>query len=292
MQTITLRKKDFNNLKPLKLTKGTIHSEGDLYILMHQGKQKVVKTIFTLDKTYYYGKIKTLELLDSNACYLPDFLVIPDLLIKINSRVSSFTIPYIPGDNLSVFLKDKTNTFSEHIYYLKQIGEYLEQLRLLRASTPVKDFYLNDLQPSNFIVNPYTKRLSIIDLDSSKIGDNIAFSARYLTPFSLLSKVSKYQRNLKPNQPGYIIANEQSDIYCYIMSIIYYLTEDIASTFTIEEFNEYLNILNDSRIDKELISIIERIIKEDINLNPFMYLDTLTEQQVSTSRQLLSKKRN
>ena len=56
------------------------------------------------------------------------------------------------------------------------------------------DFYLNDIHESNFIVNPYKKTITAVDLDSSRVCSKANFASRYLTPLALLNNVKdKYK---------------------------------------------------------------------------------------------------
>ena len=89
----------------------------------------------------------------------------------------------------------------------------LNQLSYIRKTTPLKDFYINDLNVTNFIVNPSNCELSIIDLDSAKIGTNAACPARLLTPKALLNNVKgKYNINEDKDVLGHVIADENSDL--------------------------------------------------------------------------------
>ena len=121
----------------------------------------------------------------------------------------------------------------------------LNQLSYIRKTTPLKDFYINDLNVTNFIVNPSNCELSIIDLDSAKIGTNAACTARLLTTKALLNNVKgKYNINEDKDVLGHVIADENSDLYCYIMVILNYLYDsNLNTTVAIEEFYEYMNYL-------------------------------------------------
>jgi len=48
--------------------------------------------------------------------------------------------------------------------------------------------FLNVFHLSNFLIDPKTKEIKVVDLDSCRICDSKPFPARYLTPLSLLTR--------------------------------------------------------------------------------------------------------
>ena len=182
----------------------------------------------------------------------------------------------------------------EQIYYLKKVGEILEQMNNIRTYTPLTDFYLNDLHEGNFIVNPKKREINVVDLDSSKIGDNMVFASHYLTPFSLLNSVkNKYQiiSEEKNNYHiGYIFPDENTDLYCYSMMILKYLYGSNVNNLKLEEFYEYLNYLESIGINHELINIFEKLLVNANNENPVDYLNSLNEKQIYRSRKIVFDK--
>ena len=183
----------------------------------------------------------------------------------------------------------------------------------IREYTPLNSIYLNDLHESNFIVNTKKRSISAIDLDSSKIGNNICFTSRFLTPYSLAATLpQKYHENIEERGPGYIIPDENTDLLCYNIMIMNYLRgtnidtisnnsilkhystisnmsiEEIESLSYEErlalEFYEYLNYLEAIGVNHELLECFNRILSTSPNENPVNYLDSLTEQQVVRAR--------
>lgn len=148
-------------------------------------------------------------MLDNNKEFLPDKCICPDYLGSVGGVIEGFTIPKVSGINLSILLNDRKTDPSISIFYLKKIGEILNQLKYIRRNTPLKDFYINDLHDSNFIANLENGQLSAIDLDSCKIGTNAACPARFLTPSSLLNNVQgKYKINTDTQAYGHVVADE------------------------------------------------------------------------------------
>ncbi|MBQ9072235.1 MAG: hypothetical protein IJY25_03690 [Bacilli bacterium] len=290
MKIISLSKKKFEELQELKLSREIFNTEAKIYDFNYRGDKKVLKTLYTLNGYTFANKLYTLEMLDSNRNYLPTSFYIPDYLCTVDGKVVGFTIPKIEGTNLTEILKSKNIDYKEQIYYLKKIGEMLNQLHNIRKYTSLKDFYINDLHDSNFIVDNNNRELKVIDLDSCKIGSNEPFAARFLTPFSIIKGIDKYKLNEDKHSNGYIVPNSDTDLYCYIMIIMNYLYGDKLSSSGIENFYEYLNYLEDVGVNKELLNIFSKVVTNCKNENPLNYLDSLTSEQIYRAKQSVYSK--
>lgn len=226
-------------------------------------------------------------MLDTYREYLPENFYIPDNLVSINQTISGFTVPFAEGENLASVLVDPNISIKEQVYYLKQIGGILDQLKMIRKYTPVKDLYLNDLHESNFIANSKNKAIRVVDLDGCKIGGNLALTSRYLSPLALLNEVrGKYQLNTNPDSPGYIVADENSDLYCYNMMILNYLYGSNVNNMNIADFYDYLTYLSDIGMEPDLINSFRMLLHSCNNRNPAPELDSITKEQF-----LLAKKK-
>lgn len=284
MKIINLSSKKFKELDKLSLSREVLNTEGILYNFNYRGQKKILKELYITNGYTFANKLYTLEMLDNNKEYLPSSFCIPDYLCTVNGNVVGFTVPKLDGVNLTTILKSKNINYKEQIYYLKKIGEILNQLYYIRKNTPLKDIYINDLHDSNFIVDNKTQELKVIDLDSCKIGSNKPFAARFLTPYSLINGVSKYKINDDLNSNGYILADSNTDLYCYSMVLLNYLYGTKYPNDGIENFYEYLNYLEAIGINKDLIKTFSKLVNNCNNENPLNYLDTLTEEQIFRAR--------
>ena len=245
MNNIILSKKQYENLKPIDLPREVTNTEGEMLDFSYHRKPKIIKELFYQNGYIFANKLYTLEALDTNKEYLPKSFTIPDALVTVHNQIIGFTIPKINGINLASILKNKDITYKEQIYYLKKIGELLQEMKTIRKYTKLKDIYINDLQEANFIINTQRKDLHVVDLDSCKIGANSTFAARYLTPMSLLNNVQgKYQIINDNLQPGYVKADENTDIYCYIIIILNFLRGKNINNNTLEEFYNLINYMD------------------------------------------------
>jgi len=145
------------------------------------------------------------------------------------------------------------------------------------------------LHASNFIVNLNKEQLYTIDLDSCKIGTNLTFSARYLTSSALLNNV-KGKYNVVDTDLSYVEADENTDIYFYIITILNYLYGSNINNISIDAFYHYLNYLEHIGFNHELIDYFSRIVNNKKNENPINLLDTITEEQVYRAREIVYRK--
>lgn len=299
MNIINLSEKKFNSLKPLDIGKGIINTEADLYELMYKGKLRVFKKLYLLNGAVFANKLYTLEMLDDNKEFLPDNFVIPNYLGVVNGKIVGCAEDLVEGTNLEKILNDSKINTSDQIDYLRRIGEVLEKLKYIRSDTPLDNIYLNDLHAGNFVIT-HDNKLKVVDLDSTKICDNKPFPSRYLLPNTLLKNSNKYivfkdgAKEYKDKSYvkdlGYIDANEESDLYCYIITILNYLYKENVHRMEIDEFYDYLNYLDYIGMNDELISMFERIILNCNNKNPKELLETITTTQVGRANNKVFKK--
>ena len=284
MKIISISKKSFEKLHELELPPEVFNNEAEIYDFNYRGEEKVLKVLNILNGKTFANKLYTLEMLDNYKKYLPANFYIPDYLCSIDRQICAFTIPKIEGINLATILNSNDVDYKQQLYYLRKVGEILRQLEYIRNNTELKDIYLSDLHDSNFIIDKYSKELKVIDLDSCKIGTNDPSCARFLTPFSLLNVSNKYKINEDKNSPAYVIADENSDLYCYCIITLNYIFGKRMGNLSIDEFYEHLNYLDSVGISKKLIRILSKIVTDCENENPMDYIETLTEKQLIKAR--------
>ena len=290
MKVINLSKKKFSTLNLVEIGDGVRNTEAKLYFFDHRGRKMVFKNLHRLKGGIFANKLVTIEMLNDNKEYLPSNFVIPSFLGSVNGEVLGFAEDYIEGTNLQVYLNNIKIDCHDKIHHLKQIGNTLEQLKYIRRDTPLNNIYINDLHAGNFIVTP-TNELKVIDLDSSKICDNKPFPSIYLSSDTIIKYSNKYKiydKGDSNNQEyeyrkelGHIEADENSDIYCYIITIMNYLFGNSVHKMTTNEFYDYLNYLELIGINKELIDCFEKILLNCDNENPVEYLSSLTTKNIT-----------
>lgn len=286
MKTINISEKTFNNLKPLILSNKIHNGEAQIFDYHYHNQAKVLKKLYNNKGYNFANKLYTVEMLDAFRELMPDSLVIPDYLVSVNHETVGFTSPKIDGINLSLVLENKKILLVEKKKYLKTIGELLSKMNSIRENTELKDFFLNDLHSSNFVVDKKGV-LRVVDLDSCKIADNKIFPSLYLTCYKFIKyKIyGKYEKN----EYNIIIPNEETDLYCYCMVILNFLLGEKIHMYSLEEFYLYLNYLEYIGISKELVNCFYRLFDTGPNINPEPYIETLTDEQIGRAREIVYK---
>lgn len=291
MQIINMSKTKLNSLEPLILPKNVTSTECELFKYPYYGKEKLLKKLHRTDGIIFANKLYTIEALNANKDSMPSNFVLPESLVSINKKIEAFTMKYIKGINLSVILNNPDITYEEKIHYLKSIGRILEQMQNIRKYTNLNNFYLGNIHEDNFLVERDKQEIYIVDLDSCKIAGNKSFPGRYLTN-SLLIKYNntKYQTLSQTDDLADYKIDENTDIYCYIIMILNYLYDGRVDRLSLDKFYDFINYLEDIKVNIELIECFNKIVVGGNNINPCNYLDTLTPKQVAGARRLYKKK--
>lgn len=291
MQIINMSKTKLNSLEPLILPKNVTSTECELFKYPYYGKEKLLKKLHRTDGIIFANKLYTIEALNANKDSMPSNFVLPESLVSINKKIEAFTMKYIKGINLSVILNNPDITYEEKIHYLKSIGRILEQMQNIRKYTNLNNFYLGDIHEDNFLVERDKQEIYIVDLDSCKIAGNKSFPGRYLTNSSLIKyNNTKYQTLSQTDDLADYKIDENTDIYCYIIMILNYLYDGRADRLSLDKFYDFINYLEDIKVNIELIECFNKIVVGGNNINPCNYLDTLTPKQVAGARRLYKKK--
>ena len=291
MQIINMSKTKLNSLEPLILPKNVTSTECELFKYPYYGKEILLKKLHRTDGIIFANKLYTIEALNANKDSMPSNFVLPESLVSINKKIEAFTMKYIKGINLSVILNNPDITYEEKIHYLKSIGRILEQMQNIRKYTNLNKFYLGDIHEDNFLVERDKQEVYIVDLDSCKIAGNKSFPGRYLTNSSLIKyNNTKYQTLSQTDDLADYKIDENTDIYCYIIMILNYLYDGRVDRLSLDKFYDFINYLEDIKVNIELIECFNKIVVGGNNINPCNYLDTLTPKQVAGARRLYKKK--
>lgn len=259
MEVINLSSRSFKGLRTLELPNTVYNTEGKIYI--YEDKDKWNKRIHLVKKLYinsgpiFSNKLATINsLVDyEGQIGIPEF-VYPEKLLTVNREIVGFTMPYVPSTNLKEILSDSATPAEVKIKYLKDIGTILEKMEEVRKYADLDDFYLNDLHEGNFIVDR-EGTLRVIDLDSCKIA------GKY--------KLSNFRCS------GDIIPNKDTDLYCYIITVLNTIFGRETHRLPLETFYDYLEYLREIGVSTELIDIISDIYSNKHNTNPRDLLDGL-----------------
>ena len=250
------------------------HMESDLYVNDGYLYKKM-----NLGYSSFDNKVNTINyLLDNKDIINIDELVLPIDIFYLNRDTGDIVIKekFINNINFRYVLTSSLYSFDEKIEYFKQIGLILDKMKNVRDNTNIKDFYLCDLYTDNFILNTDTNRINVIDMDSCKINGNNNCSSYYLFENNVIDSVKKYKKKELSWFTEYEI-NENTDILCYIIMLISFISGCDINKININEFNNYMDYLVNFGLSNQLVSILARIYSNDDNVNPYLLLDELNK---------------
>lgn len=278
MEVINLEEK---KLKKMELSKKVLNVEAEFFRYSQKKnwhfEEYVFKKFFHTTGTVYGNKLFTINaLIDHKDEIDMEQLVMPEALGAIDGQMVGVISPFIENINLQDILSAKLIDFSlkYKIAYLKEIGEILEKMKKMRKYSSVKDFYLNDIHESNFILNTKTGKINVVDLDSAKINNNLTFPSKYLNPISPLYDSPKYKL-AKNDIGGYFEINDNTELYCYTMMILNFFYGANASMLTIPDFYAYLDYLNLIGVPKHIVDSLACLFINKDNVNISSYLEEL-----------------
>ncbi len=263
MRAVTLNQKSFDTLTDLNIP--IINTEGRLYIL----NDRLLFKRFYVDEGEYFGnKLLTLNtLIDNKEALSNRNLILPEKIVLVDKKVVGFTMPYINDNiNLTILLDDKTIPLKDKLIYLRKVGEVLSKVQDVKE---FKDrFFLGDVQTGNFIVSLENKKLDeifAVDLDSSKIGDNLPFPSKILSTNFNIKNNKKY----KMSTNGLIEPDANTEWLCYNMMILNFIGNFNINSLSENQFYRYLEYLNDLNFNKELIDSFSKVYsRSNKNTNP------------------------
>lgn len=286
MEVVNITKNGLKKLKKVSLGYGILNTEADLFIMKTKDKwnieYKMLKTLFCTEGANFSNKLFTInELIDNKSVINIDELVLPEKLLIVDGQVNGFIMPYIENTNFEEILNDINISNLQKIEYFKQISHILHKMDNLRNNSDITEFYLNDLHASNFILNKKTGKINVVDLDSCKINGNKPFAAKYLTPFSPISSMkAKYRVNEEINFLGYIIPDKNTDLYCYIMTLMNFLFKGRISSLGRDNYYLYLEYLRSINYPYELLDKLSKIYEYVDNEEIGDELDLLTNDMI------------
>lgn len=295
MDTMNFTSHEFKKLAKMSLDRNVMNTEGALYVVPEKVRwdtqEKLLKFLYNDIGEQFSNKLFTINSLIDNASMINiDEIVMPEKLAIVADKVVGFVMPFIPNMNLQSLLSSSNITNENKINYFKQVGLIIEKMKNVRDNKNIKDFYINDLHEGNFILNINTNKINLVDIDSCKINGNKPFAAKYLTPVSHISEMpTKYKQNEESLYPGFIVANENSDLYCYSIMILNYLYQDRITSLNIEEFYLYMNYLRHVGLSYQLVDKFSKIYQYQDNDNFYEYLDYITPTILEKSNQKVFK---
>jgi hypothetical protein len=287
MEVVEISKKIYNSLGKLKLNASISNTEAEIFIIPNKDgwnkNRKILKKLYCDEGDTFGNKLLTVNaLIDrKDVINIPE-VILPDKIAIYNKTVIGFTLDYIKNINFGTLLNSNRISDKEKRRLLTEVDTILVKIKQLRDNNVVPNFYLNDLHEGNFIYNVDSKKLNVVDLDSCKIAGNHPFASKYLSPFSEVSRLPyKYHVNPEINYPGYIIPDENSDLYCYNMMVLNYLYHDKAYHLHGAELFDYIAYLRTLGYSYEALDVFYRMFTSAKNESIGPYIESFPKDQAT-----------
>lgn len=280
MKVMNISKNRFQNLERYQLPSSIFNSEAQMYILPIKNKwetiNKILKRLYVTTGPIIGNKLQTINALTDlqGDIDIPE-IVFPEKLATVNGEIVGYIMELVESVNLETQLRSYDVDAKTKIKYLKQIGEILEKMKKVRQFTDIKDFYLNDMHEHNFVVDLKTDNVRVVDIDSCKINGNYTFASRYLSPMSMIANIGKYKHEKNGICGGYLVPTEDTELYCYCIMILNTLYGGNFNRVSLEEFYNYIEYLYSLGTSIELVDMLEKIVSNHHNENPYELLDCL-----------------
>ena len=280
MKKINFTKEELNNLEKLHLVVGTIEKESIMYY-SPSNENEIIKVYNNFDnKLYVMEKLRnTRNLLKYIKEFEFDELLKPTGIALLDNEIIGIIYPIVEAYTARTYLNLNIVPMKLKIEIIRKIGLLLEKIK---NSDSKFNAAFSDVHADNFLVNDIKvdenkiiTNLSIMacDTDSMRILDSKGTPGLYLYDSEKLTEFDKY----KFDSEKIIIPDSNTDIYCYIMIILDFISKsNFAYCLNVDEYNRYIDYLDKLQYDSKLLESFSSIYKNDIdNISPLPYLDSL-----------------
>ena len=270
MNKILLTKKELNRLKRYP-TGNTISTESRLY---YYKDNKLIKKFFRRENKNLDKKIKTIDDINNSEISNIDELVIPKELVIVQGENIGFTIKEITNSTtLSSILDNPKIDLEKKVELLKKVGKLLQ-----KTMSSKKEFYINDLQPYNILVDE-NNNIKLIDLDSSATTSKDPLISYYMT----LDKKAEYIDKYHINEDGTSYPDYNSDLLCYNYMILNTISNNRIHRLDFDDYYNYLYYLESIGMNKDLINSFTTLYENKDNINPVEYLSNIDREPLYRS---------
>ena len=279
MEVLTLAEEQLHKLDKYDVDSGVSNSESHIFYLNQGNKQYLFKYLSNPDKEILANKVLTLRMLEKYALEADlDEFVLPEFLVSSNDSIVGFLLPEKRNSTpLGILLKSSELSKREKLELVKQVGNLIEKTRTLdNRGIP---FYFSDLHENNFLVDNNTRKLSVIDLDSSTFRSDIALPSYYLINNPNLGNVSKYSFNVF----GIPYPSHDNDLLCYNMMLLNVFAEENMNLVSVDEYDGYLDYLQKIGLSKNLVDSFRTVYTEEPNVNASLFLDNVSDDILEIS---------
>ena len=271
IQDFSLRQ--FKKLERLQLSDSVTTTESKQYIYIEnkgnkKNQKKLIKIYYIDTPSNMSNKINVVSKILENKEYLdiPE-LVLPESLVSVNGEVKGIKMPLIETNVNMIFLLNNPNVnLKLKLKYLKEILTLLQ--KILNIYELQDEFFLGDIQESNFILDVEEQIVKAIDVDSCYFKGSIPFPARYLSSNKVIDTFDK--KFPRDNKSNLHIPSKETTYLEFAYMLLNVLSNYQSNRFTYDEYYKYLAQLSSKGVDKKIIYFFESLysIEQTIDIYP------------------------
>lgn len=294
--TLYLTEEEFKKLEDFKIGDCIPNNEGKFKKIEIDGQTKLIKQHVRgkHQELISYNINMFLKYRDTLIRHNPH-LVLPEEKVKIQNNYSNiYTLELVKGIPLQYLLRCDECNFK--IKLLHNLGSIINKFGYI-PNFPY-NLYIGDLHEGNILLDT-NRNLRIIDTTSLYIENTHHFlfenpndvqESKYLE-YNKEIKKEKYLSKYKQGYLHNIIPSKDTDIFCYIIIILNTLAQLEASMLTFNSLLNYLDYLESIGIDLNFLYSVTTLFSLSPNINPYKYLSSITNEQLSEAHYLKYQKR-
>lgn len=279
MEDIKLSKTEISSLEKIPIN--CTNSEGIFYFYDTENGKKLIKIIRDFYNRYTQIGLKNVKILKEYneilSIAFPEF-VLPEALVYIEDELRGYIMQYITGITLSDYLKKTDIPLEKKLAILKDMGKILE--KIFSFNKIPYNIILGDLHENNIIINN-NGQIRIIDLNGIYLIPKEIPNCKYLRMAvdELRYKKPKYEVNIL----GEVTPNKDTDIFCYGMMIMNFISQSEFGKLPFYKIKRYLNYLKTIGFPTEFVNCIANLYSSDKNVNPYPYIESITEEMIENA---------
>jgi hypothetical protein len=252
----------FKKLVLLQIPDEVTATEAKLYIYKEKDKKKVehkklLKIYYRDTLDYLNSKLDILTKLIEyhDVLNIPE-LVLPDEIVTVDRMIKGIKMPFIANNvNMALLLDNPKVSVKQKIKYLKEILAIL--IKVSNIYELQDNFFLGDIQSSNFILDVNDQMIKAIDLDSSYFNGLTPFPSRYLAGNILANAFDKkYPRDSKT---GLILPSKETTYLQFAYMMLNSLTGLPCHRYGEKNFYNTLAELNHLGLDVNIMGFFESL---------------------------------
>lgn len=223
-------------------------------------------------------QLSNLEFLNSHEIFKNDHeFLFPSTIVRLDGIEAGMLLPLYESRTLNSIFQDSNIPIEKKRNCLTKIGLLLERIDNYRkVDKDLETFYLGDLHGGNFLFNE-DGNMKVIDLDSCNINREKPFPILYNFKSENLKNPRILEKYPMYDDTNLIAPSINSDIYCYICTILSNLLGVGINSYTIDDYDRYLDYLLSIGFGSNIINCFSKIYSIDDNINPVRYLSEIPD---------------